>query len=63
MDGHDKIKETTSTNGTYIYNNGNFQFPPLILYTDHFLLETLEILVDISMKNKEIISINNNYKQ
>ena len=62
MDGHHKINETTSTNGTYIYNNGNFQFPSLILYSDHFLLETLEILVDISMKNKEIISINN-YKQ
>ena len=51
MDGHYKIKETTSTNGTYIYNNGNLQFPSLILYSDHFLLETLDILVDISMKN------------
>jgi len=62
MDGHHKINETTSTNGTYIYNNANFQFPSLILYSHHFLLETLEILVDRSMKNKEIISINN-YKK
>ena len=62
MDGHHKINETTSTNGTSIYNNANFQFPSLILYSDHFLSETLEILVDITMKSKEIISINN-YKQ
>ena len=62
MDGDHKINETTSTNGTYIYNNANFQFPSVILYSDDFLLETLKILVDITMKSKEIISINN-YKQ
>ena len=62
MDGHHKINETTSTNGTYIYNNTNFQFSFLILYCGDFLLETLEILVDITMTSKEIISINN-YKQ
>ena len=59
MDRHHKINETTSTNGTYIYNNANFQFSSLTLYCDDFLLETLEILVDITMISKEIISINN----